>query len=264
MTLIYFFITVFLPILLWYLFIRWQDASEREPRYLVRRCAYAGVGAVIIASIFNALFFSLLNLPTDFSIFSLEETITPSLLVAFGFFLIGPIEELTKYLALRQSVFFSKDFNQVFDGILYGITIALVFSFVENITYFIEFNATSSTPNLLVSSIGRSVFATLLHVTATGIIGYHLGMAKFSKKNSDWLIVKGIVYGSLLHGTYNVLVLGVFPGSGLVAILLLVSAFILFIRLWNTTDVRMVWRFVPMSKNHPPLVRINRHNKNDV
>lgn len=237
---LFFAVTVFLPILLWLLFILWEDRSEPEPGRLIRQTMYVGFSAVAFASFANVLVMIVFGLPLNM----LEAHSTPSLkhLAVLAVFLAGPIEELIKYIVLRYSVYTAREFNQVFDGIVYGIIVALVFSLVENIGYYQMIQANFSTLAFVIGVMYRSIFTTLLHVTATGIAGYYVGRAKFDPANSTKLLVQGLVYASLLHGSFNLLVSGVVPFGDVLANVLLFASFVWLARLWSKPEVRMIWK----------------------
>ncbi len=244
MILLLFLGTVVLPAVCWFLFIHWKDKSEPEQKHLVRRALIVGVVGVFIAMVVGGFFYSLFGLPIE-SVSELTDNNEPLLLIMLTVFLAGPIEELIKYVVLRYSVYFTIDFNQIFDGVVYGITIALAFSFVENIFYFIDLNSSMTTPMFVATVMFRGLFTTLMHITATGIIGYYLGKAKFSSSGRFLIITKGIVYGSLVHGFYNVLMSTDSEYAGIFGIMFILAVFIFFVRIWNKPDVRMVWKYVP-------------------
>ncbi len=244
---IVFLFAVVLPIALWIWFIRYEDRSEPEPGRLLRRCFYVGISAGLGAGIFEALVFKGLGLPDD--LLTIGAKAAPFALTTLAVFLVGPIEELAKYLVLRANVYYSHDFNQVFDGIVYGITVALGFSFVENLLYFISLYTTQTAAVFVISSVFRGLFTTLGHVTFTGIMGYFVGKAKFANGNRGLLIAQGILYASLLHAGFDFLVAGPVPYGSLFGVLLIGCIFILFVQLWKRPDVRMVWQYVP---NTPP------------
>ena len=208
----------------------------------MRRCFWVAMTSALGASIFEVVLFKGLGLPDD--LLAIGAPTPPLALTTLAVLLVGPIEELTKYIVLRANVYLSHDFNQIFDGIVYGITIALGFSLVENIGYFFELYTTEPTAVFVVSTLYRGLFTTLGHVTFTGILGYFVGKAKFSPNNKTGLIVQGILYASLLHTGFDFLVIGTRYGN-LLAIIFIVGSFALFIRIWKRPDVRMVWRFTP-------------------
>jgi RsiW-degrading membrane proteinase PrsW (M82 family) len=242
---LFFGLVVVLPTTLWLLFIRREDRSEPEPGRLMRICVYGGITAGLAAGVFELLFFTVLGLPQD--TLTLGAVTTPLYITAITVFLVGLIEELAKYLVLRANVYFNHEFNQIFDGIVYGITIAIAFSFVENLLYFVDILTNNSIGVFIMATIFRGLFTTLGHVTFTGVMGYYIGKAKFSVKNKNLLIVQGVVFASLLHGLYDFILASHMPFGFLIGIVYIIAAFFIFMRVWKHPEVRMVWKYVPAT-----------------
>ncbi len=234
--------TVIIPIGLWLWFIRREDASEPEPGRLLRQCFYLGILSGLAAAIVEGVFFSVMGFPRG--IVELANT-PPVLLTYVAVLFVGPIEELAKYILLRARVYVSHDFNQVFDGIVYGITVALGFSFVENLFYFVEFYTTRTPMAFILLTSIRGLLSTFAHITFTGIMGYFIGKAKFSAKNRFRTLVLGVSIASFLHSGYDLLLTSTIPYAIVWAALLNVLCFSYFKRLWNRPYVRMVWKYVP-------------------
>lgn len=232
-------LTVVVPIGAWLLFLRWEDKSEPEPGRLVRRCFYIGILSALAAGVFEGIFFAIFHFLPDIG----TDTTAPILLVGAAALCVGIIEELWKYLMLRASVYLAHDFNQIFDGILYGVTVALGFALVENITYAATLYYTLSPLDFVVSMVYRGLFAISLHVTATGITGYYLGKYKFTHGNPRYLIALGLLYSSLLHGVYDLL--SSIPYGAIVGAFITVYYFIIFVKMWSDPKIRTVWKYVP-------------------
>jgi protease PrsW len=110
-------------------------------------------------------------------------------------------EELAKYLVFIAGVYFMKDLDEWYDGILYGIMIGLGFGFIENIMYFshlYEFHGV----NLLIQ---RSFLSMPLHALIGGIMGYYLGKAKFSLDEDRIYLfhILSIAIPFAVHGLFN-------------------------------------------------------------
>src|SRR3989338_2043680 len=234
-----FFLTIVLPVVLWVLFLRGSDLSEPEPGKLMRKCFYSGFFVVILAGVLELVIFSLAGLPTNLlgQVTQLDWRI-----LSFGAIIIGIVEEVVKYAVLRATVFYSHDFNQIFDGIVYGITVALGFSIAENILYFLEFSE-YSTGNFIFAALFRALFSTLLHVMTAGIMGYYLGKAKFSLNNKKMYIVTGLVSAILIHAIFDFVIFSSVTIVTLCTFIALIGAFGVFTRLWTHPEVRMIWRF---------------------
>jgi len=141
-------------------------------------------------------------------------------------------------------VYFTNDFNQVFDGVVYGVMVALGFSLIENCGYFFSIQQDHGLLLSIIIILTRGLITTTMHVTATGIMGYYVGKSKFASSGSRMLIFKGVALAAMLHGLFNVL--AVFPYGLYISIPILIAIFFIFRSKWNRPDVRMVWR--PVSK----------------
>lgn len=125
-----------------------------------------------------------------------------------SFLVDGLIEESAKYVILRFKVYASIHFDELRDGFIYGMVLGLGLAFVENILYgVISVNIYEGASTVLL----RGFTTTFLHFLSGGIIGYYLGLVKFSlhrssKEKKYFLAIRGLVLAILLHGLYNTIV----------------------------------------------------------
>src|SRR3989344_6026039 len=160
---LFFVFFVIIPPIFWFWFFSWEDRAEPEPKKLLRYLFLLGMGAGFLALPFNHL--SSFVFPDEFSRF-LEND--PRLSLAWGALFVGlagPIEEYLKYLAVRSTVYRMQAFNQASDGLIYGITVGLGFSFLENISYFIEFLSSGFAGLTFVGAMTRGIVTMMLHIT---------------------------------------------------------------------------------------------------
>jgi RsiW-degrading membrane proteinase PrsW (M82 family) len=101
------------------------------------------------------------------------------------------------------------DFDNAFDGIIFGFAIGMGFAFVENWLYF----ATNASP-VAVGGLGewtynilyRSFLCSLAHGCFTGATGGVIGFVKGWRKNRGFEILGfflGLPIAIVLHGTFN-------------------------------------------------------------
>lgn len=119
-------------------------------------------------------------------------------LVAFG--MIAVVEELSKFIMLNIFCYRSNKFQNIYDGIVYGVMISLGFAFIENIMYLQQQG--------LGIALSRSIFTIPAHASFGVIMGYYLGIAKvFSlrKMGKDSLKYRYIAFfvPLVLHGIYD-------------------------------------------------------------
>ena len=128
--------------------------------------------------------------------------VTAPIPMAIGCFLvIGPCEELAKFLAVRLFVYRNKEFNEPLDGIIYAAAAALGFASLENVLYVIDWH----TGHVQWGALGiRSLLALPGHVIFATTWGYALGRQKFDASYRVWPMV---MLAALLHGLYDFLLM---------------------------------------------------------
>ncbi|MDQ1283869.1 MAG: protease PrsW [Patescibacteria group bacterium] len=244
-------LVVVFPVLFWFWYFREKDRDEPEPKRLLLKTFLFGIVVSLIAGVIEiavegAAWPNLSGID-DLFYQSTPEVLSnsPEVVLAFLFtlFLAGPIEETLKYLGLRAAVYKKEAFNQIGDGIIYGVSTALGFSFAENSFYFYDiFQEYAYSIDFFSIVFARGVLATFLHITAAGIVGLYLGRAKFSSSGKKILILKGLAIASFVHGAYNIM--AIFPYGAIVdaALVFLLLGFLL--HRMKKADARMVWRRV--------------------
>ncbi len=152
------------------------------------------------------------------------------LIFVLSFLIDGLFEELAKYAVLHLRVYRSRHFDQPRDGFVYGMTIGLGLAFVENILYGLVINNLAMG---VTTVIMRGFTTTFMHWLAGGIIGYHLGLAKFyhTTKRGKWLVIlRGLLLAILFHGFYNTIVRFGWTWGLIPLAVLLIGVFIMVLR----------------------------------
>ena len=114
----------------------------------------------------------------------------------------GLTEETVKGAGLLVLLVVLRDeFDNVTDGIIYGILIGAGFAMVENFVYF----AGSTRRDLAFLILGRAVLGWLGHSTFTALLGAGLGYARESRSRRVKLLapVAGFVAAVLLHSVFD-------------------------------------------------------------
>lgn len=110
------------------------------------------------------------------------------------------LEEFFKWFMLFIAMYQHADFDEPFDGIVYGASLSLGFATVENILYLVA--------NGLEYAFGRALFPVSSHALFGVLMGYYLGKAKFDIDNRKRLwIVLSFLLPFLLHGLYDYILL---------------------------------------------------------
>ncbi|GIN92050.1 protease PrsW [Siminovitchia terrae] len=131
-------------------------------------------------------------------IMSTEEIIQGSIMSAF--LSAALFEEFIKWFVLFFAIYQHDEFDEPFDGIVYGASISLGFATVENILYLAA--------NGVSFAIGRALLPVSSHALFGVIMGYYLGKAKFQSNRTQkrWLFYSFFV-PFLLHGLYDFILL---------------------------------------------------------
>ena len=166
-------------LLLKYILVR--DKYKREPMRLIGVTFLLGALGIIPATIIELLLgFDNILVTTFLSVAIVEETM--------------------KYLAVRAKAYNSINFNEVMDGVVYGVAAGLGFATVENVFYVLGFGTIST-------ALIRAFMSVPSHAAYGGIMGFYLGMAKpfrlSSKQHERKLIITGLAIAILLHGLYD-------------------------------------------------------------
>ncbi|MEK3977788.1 glutamic-type intramembrane protease PrsW [Psychrobacillus sp. FSL K6-2836] len=135
------------------------------------------------------------------------------------------LEEFFKWLVLIVAIYKHVEFDDPYDGILYGASVALGFATVENILYLLNFG--------MEEAFIRAILPVSSHALFGVLMGYYIGRAKFTTiTKSRYEIVYALIAPLTLHTIYNS-ILGI---TGLE--LLLMVPFMLFLWLFSLSKVK--------------------------
>ncbi|MCQ2546493.1 MAG: PrsW family glutamic-type intramembrane protease [Clostridia bacterium] len=200
-----------LPGILIIIYIFRMDKVEHEPRSLIIKLLIFGVISCLPAMFFETLI----------------STGNPGLQVGtveYAFFTAFAVaalcEEFFKFLLLRLGSWRSKNFNYRFDGIVYGVAVAVGFALFENVMYVAQGG--------IETAIMRGILAVPLHAFCGVFMGVFYGAAKkYSIEGRKGKVINrtllALVVPMLIHGIYDTLA---FMESGFTTGLLL--AFVAF------------------------------------
>lgn len=202
-----------LPIILILVFVYNKD-KNKEPIKLLLQLFGLGILScfmVLLLSDVLALFLPFMDMKLS------EMNFINTLLYAF----IGVafVEEFCKWVMVYSKGYHNKEFDELYDIIVYAVFVSLGFAFFENIMYVL------SSGNLRTAII-RAISAVPGHACDAIFMGYYLSIAKqyhyqkkkdLEKKN----VILSIFIPALLHGIYDFCLM-----SG---IRLLVFVFIIFV-----------------------------------
>lgn len=122
-------------------------------------------------------------------------------MVLFFFFVVAPVEETTKWLAVRLYGYTQESFDSAANGAALGAVAGLGFAAMENAIYISGYGLMGfgGAEELTIARAGVAPF----HVLWSAIAGYYLGLAKLNKRNAGPIMFKGLLIAGILHGVYN-------------------------------------------------------------
>jgi RsiW-degrading membrane proteinase PrsW (M82 family) len=113
--------------------------------------------------------------------------------------IVGFTQEFLKYAAVRYTVFFSPEFDERVDGIIYGAAAGLGYATTLNLQYIIGNGGVDMAVGVM-----TVVTTALAQASFAGITGYFIGIAKFERKGPFWL-PEGLIIAAVLNGVVSYL-----------------------------------------------------------
>ncbi len=185
------------PALAYGVILWWFDRYEKEPTALLAAAFLWGAAPAIFLSL---IFQLLLDIP-------ISEFTDPTSAGLIGASVVAPItEEIFKAGALALLLlFFHKEIDSAFDGIIYGCMAGLGFAAVENILYLSAASVEAGLVDVAALSLLRVVIFGLNHPLFTGLTGWGIALARTSR---NWAAKIGAPFvglglAMLAHATHN-------------------------------------------------------------
>lgn len=172
------------PTLLLVGFVLYTDRKSKEPSKNIVICLLSGILTVALSGY-------------------LEEMVMPyfsdSVLLTYIW---AFIEEFSKMAIFFLFIFDNKHYDDIYDGVVYMMLIALSFAGLENIMYAFSESTVSDSISL---ALMRDFTTIPLHVICGIVIGYFLSIGNFSKIKTQKYVnfALAIFTASIIHGTYN-------------------------------------------------------------
>ena len=183
-----------LPVIILAYYIYNKD-KDKEPKKLLFKLFLGGVCSTFLTL---AITFVLGNF------FPIIVTDTSQLdyfsLFIHVFFGIALVEEFSKWFVLYMMSYNHREFDQVFDLVVYSAFVALGFACFENILYVLQ--------NGMIIAIIRGLLAVPGHFFEGVFMGYYLSSAKVADISEDsssksWNMFLSLFVPILLHGFYD-------------------------------------------------------------
>jgi len=181
-----------IPSLTWLGYFLRKDIHP-EPKGMVLKIFLYGMLAALVAVFIEIGIFE-----------ELVKIKLPRILISILIFFLGIalVEEVLKYLVVKEKVLSNPELDEPIDIPLYMIISALGFAAFENILFFLSPGYSSLGETLILVSF-RFISATFLHALCSGLVGIFLALAFFETKERFRLIFSGLILATVLHGLYN-------------------------------------------------------------
>jgi len=183
------------------------DRFKREPRILIFKLFTAGLVTTLIAMLLEMISIPLTEL--------LPEGIT---IPAQAFLGIAAVEEGVKMAAMVMIVRNRREFDEILDGAVYAVAVAMGFALLENIMYVFGSEAAASVAMI------RGFTAVPLHALAAGFMGLALARDKIESKGG---LTSAFLIAFVIHGAYDWFLMDTRVPASLIYPLLLVGWWIL-------------------------------------
>ncbi len=112
-----------------------------------------------------------------------------------AFFSAGFLEEFLKWFILFHIVYKHAEFDEPYDGVIYGVAVSLGFATAENILYLFV--------NGLDTAIGRALLPVSSHALFGVMMGYYMGKGKFSPGQTKIWMIFSFLFPFIFHGIYD-------------------------------------------------------------
>lgn len=179
------------PVAFFFTYIYLRDEYEREPLKYLLVSFLLGVATAIPVVFLGEWLETVTGI-------GYEQKDWISLLL-YAFVVVALTEEGMKYLVLRWYIYPHKEFDEPYDGIMYGAAISLGFAAIENVLYVFQSDDSLST------GILRMFTAVPAHAMFGVLMGYFVGKAKFLDgiRRPYFERIKGMIVAIFFHGCYD-------------------------------------------------------------
>jgi len=172
------------PAVIIMMYVYFRDRYEKEPIKLILKGVL--LGAIIIFPV---------GMIENYTLAVGKDLDRISKAAWDGFIVAGATEEAFKFFMVFILIWRNRNFNEKFDGIVYAVSVALGFATIENLFYIFSDNS-------LEVGLVRAFTAVPGHAIFGIVMGYYLGLARFSEHKGKWLLL-ALFVPWFLHGAYD-------------------------------------------------------------
>lgn len=204
-----------LPMMAFLALVWWLDRYDREPIHMVvGTFTWGATGAIGLAMIGSAIL-TVAGVPGAAWLAELTTSDAGSWMRLFTAVFVAPAAEEPAKALILLPIVFSRHFDNMTDGFVYGAAAGLGFGMTENLLYFLS--VSSDVQQWIGTVFIRTFYSAVMHATATAVVGAGLGWGRFRGMAS---VVFGGGLGAAggigIHATWNGLLTidQLSPGSG--------------------------------------------------
>lgn len=243
------FISGILPVIVWIYFWMKEDKENPEPKSMLILAFIGGMIAVFVSLFLEKYFYGLSlksivessflgNTITWFETIAKQTNVSVDKVLLVVIF--APIiEEISKFVMAYILVLRSKADDEPLDPMIYMIMTALGFSAIENMLFLINpFDIHDYITSIFTGNM-RFIGATLLHTISSATIAMFISFHFFDNKIKKFIfIIMGIVASIVMHGVFNLLMIGNQFASTLALVLIWITVIILLLAFEKIKKIR--------------------------
>lgn len=185
------FFSAVLPVFIVCFYVYKKDVNKEPLGLLLKIFFYGFLCAIPVVFIENILGFFF---PTDkFSSFTR--------LFINVFFGVALVEEVFKWVVVKQHGYNSKEFDEIYDIIVYSVFSSLGFACIENILYVFNYGQ-------IHIAVTRAIFSIPGHMCFGVLMGYYFAKTKLSNKSSSVYttnLISSLLVPCIFHTLYDAL-----------------------------------------------------------
>jgi RsiW-degrading membrane proteinase PrsW (M82 family) len=186
-----------IPVIALLIFIYVKDKKEKEPLRLLIGLFFLGMVSVIPVGIIELIGEAILQAAIPY-----DEVLQKVVVAAC---LVGPAEEMGKYVMLRKLTWKSKHFDYSFDAIVYAVFCSLGFACIENVLYVNEGGLATAILRMFTAVPGHACFGVFM-----GAFYSKAKYADLTGNRADYKKYKRLALWlpALVHGIYDAILMG--------------------------------------------------------
>jgi len=208
-----------LPLVVWLIFFWLRDYQKKEPAFWIILTILLGGVSAFLALYTQTSFHSLFPVLAE-KIYSID---------IFSLSIVSILEEGFKFLVVFLIFKINKDFDEPIDFMIYMVFSAIGFATIENLVA--VFASNTMILEGIQISLMRMITADLLHIIASGMIGFFWALS-FAKRKVIYLHL-GIIIAMVYHTIYNLMLTSLQMGNLAYNLLFIIVSAIIIISLFT-------------------------------